>query len=86
LRFVGSNASFSLMLFFRHAKTTLGQGAVQNLREKETYKKQANRYQYFCLRSAAILTSKTIAEMIENHSGFSCCANSYNKFVSIRSS
>jgi len=26
LRFVGSNASFSLMLLFRHAKTTVGQG------------------------------------------------------------
>jgi len=34
---------------------------------------------------SAMLTSKIITEIIENHSEFSGCANSCNKFVSNRS-
>ena len=44
--------------------------------EMETYKKQANRYQYFCFCSTTVLTSKIITEMIDNHYEFSCCVNS----------
>jgi len=72
------------MLFFRHAEKTAG-GAVQKLREMETYKKQTNLHQYFCFCSVTILTSKIITEIIENHSEFFCWVNSCNKFVSIRS-
>jgi len=73
--------------FFTHASFQARQNNSSGikLREKKTDKKQANRYQYFCFCSAKILTSKTITEMIENHSEFSCCANSCNKFVSSRS-
>jgi len=73
--------------FFTHAlfQARRNNGrAVKKVREMETYKKQVNRYQYFCFCSARILTSK-ITEMIDNHSEFSCCTNSCNKFVSIRS-
>jgi len=43
MRFVGSNASVSFMLLFRHAETTVGQGEQYKTEGKETYKKQANR-------------------------------------------
>jgi len=35
--------------------------------------------------STTILTLKKIIRIMENHSGFSGCAKSYNKFVSSRS-
>jgi len=31
MRFVGSNASFSLMLLFRHGETTVGQGSSNSV-------------------------------------------------------
>jgi len=48
----------------------------------EACKKQTNHYQYACFCPATTLTSKIIAEIIENHYDFRGCANSCNKFVS----
>jgi len=51
----------------------------------ETCKKQKNVTNYACFCAATTLTSKIIAEIIENHSEFDGCSDSYNKFVSNRS-
>ena len=46
-------------------------------------KKIATNYVCFCW--STMVTSNIITEIIENHSEFSGCTNSYNKFVSSRS-
>jgi len=60
-------------------------GAVKELRGMESCKIQNIVTNYACFCTAATLTSKIIAEIIENHSEFYVYAKSYNKFVSIRS-
>jgi len=45
----------------------------------QTYKKIVINYVCFC--SSTMLTSKIITEFIENHTEFSGCRNSSNKFV-----
>ena len=57
--------------------------AVKELRTMDTFKKIVTNYVSFC--SSITLTSKIITKIIENHSEFVGCPNSYNKFVSSRS-
>jgi len=64
---------------------TAAGGAVKELRAMQTYKTQKHRYEYSCLCSATIWTSKIIPEIVENRSEVPGCANSGNEFVSIRS-
>jgi len=55
----------------RGAETAVGQGgAVKELRAMETCKKQKNVTNYACFCTATTLTSKRIAEIIDNHSEF----------------
>jgi len=61
-------------------------GAVKELRAMDTGKRQKNLYHYACFCVATTLTSKIIAEIIENRSKFHWCANSCYKVVSSRSS
>ena len=60
-------------------------GAVKQLREMETYKNKKIVTKYVCFCSSTTLTSKIIKKFIENHSEFSECLNSCNKFVSNQS-
>jgi len=46
---------------------------------------QKNLTNYDCFCAATMLTSKIIAEHIEDHSEISDCANNCNEFVSSRS-
>jgi len=66
----------------RDAGTTVGQGGVKEFRAMQTLQKPVTNCA--CFRSSTMLTSKIIAEIIENHSEVYGCANSCNKFVSIR--
>jgi len=64
----------------RDAGTAVGHGwAVKDLRAMETCKNIITNYACFCAETT--LTSKTMEEIIENHSEFDGCANSRNKFV-----
>jgi len=60
-----------------------GEGSKKVEGNINLYKKIVTNYACFC--SATMLTSKTIPDNIENQSEISGCANSSNKFVSIRS-
>jgi len=56
-------------------------GAVKQFRAMETYKKQKLVTNYICFRSTMLTTKMRIG----NHSEFSGCPNSCNKFVYSRS-
>jgi len=57
-------------------------GTVKELRAMESYKKQKNRYQLCLLLFINCVDLKNnITEIIENHSEFSGCPKSCNKFV-----
>jgi len=88
------------LVFIKHLKIVLAdgltrdagtavvwRGAEKELRAMETYKNQKCRKivtNYDCFSSSTILTSETIAEIIENRSEFSVFVNSC-KYVSCRS-
>ena len=59
-------------------------GEVIELKAMETYKKQKNRYQLCLFLFGNKVDIKNIAEIIKNPSKFCGCANSCNRFVSIR--
>jgi len=56
------------------------EGEVKELRAMETYKNKKVVISYVCFCSSTTFTSKIITGIIENHSEFSWCPNSYNKF------
>jgi len=60
-------------------------GAMKELRAMETYKKQKIVTNYYCFCASTTLTSKIVAEIVENHSEFYGCTNSCSKIVSNRS-
>ena len=68
----------------RDAGAAVRQGAVIELRAMETHKKQNNLTNYYSFCLATMLTSKIITGIIATPSEFPQCANSCNKFVSMR--
>ena len=60
--------------------------AVKQLTAIETYKNRKIVTKYVCFYSSTMLTSKITTKFVENHSEFSGCPNSCNKFVSSQSS
>ena len=71
---------------FGDAGAATGQGgAVKQLRAIGTYKNKKIVTNYACFCSSTTLASKMITEIIKNHSEFSGCPKSCNKFVSSRS-
>jgi len=70
---------------FRDVGAAVGKASSRRVRVMETYKKTKRTVtNYVCFCSSTMFTSKITTEIIENHSEFSGCSNSCNKFVSSR--
>ena len=69
---------------FRDAGAAVGQGSSNRVEGNGNLSKTKKRYKVCLFLLSTILTSKIITKITENHSKFSGCANSCNKFVSGR--
>jgi len=74
--------TFASLLTHVHSGTAeQWQGSSKRVEGNGNLQKQKIITNCVCFCSSTMLTSKMIAEIIENHSEFSGCPNSCNKFV-----
>jgi len=68
------------------ARAAVGQGAIKELRKRQTYEKNKKLFtNMFFLCSVTMLSSNIITKIVDNHSESCECVNSCNKFVKNRS-